>query len=124
MVLVLTGGERHEQPILPILMERAAVKRQGRGRPRIRPDRVAGDTGYSSAEIRTWLQEREIAAVIPYREDEMGSHDYDRAAYRERSLIERTINRLKRYRRIATRYDILASSYLAMVTIACILEWL
>jgi transposase len=36
----------------------------------------------------------------------------------------RTINRLKRYRRIATRSDKLASSYLAMVTLACILEWL
>lgn len=39
-------------------------------------------------------------------------------------MIERTINRLKRYRRIATRYEKLASSYLAMVTFACILEWI
>jgi transposase len=38
--------------------------------------------------------------------------------------VERTINRLKRYRRIATRYEKLAASYLALVTIACILEWL
>jgi transposase len=49
-----------------------------------------------------WLQERDIEAVIPYREDESGDHAYDRAAYRERSVIERTINRLKRYRRGAT----------------------
>jgi transposase len=40
------------------------------------------------------------------------------------TIIERTINRLKRYRRIATRYEKLAANYLAMVTIACILEWL
>lgn len=39
-------------------------------------------------------------------------------------MIERTINRLKRHRRIATRFEKLASSYLAMVTIAMILEWL
>jgi transposase len=38
-------------------------------------------------------------------------------------VIERTINRLKRYRRIATRYEKLARSYLAMVMIAMILEW-
>ena len=43
MVFVLTRGERHEQPVLPLLMERGAVKRPGRGRPRIRPDRVAGE---------------------------------------------------------------------------------
>ena len=39
-------------------------------------------------------------------------------------MIERSINRLKRHRRIATRYEKLAVTYLAMVTIACILEWL
>jgi len=50
--------------------------------------------------------------------------DYDRTLYRERSLIEQTINRLKRWRRIATRFEKRAASYLAMVTIAMILEWL
>lgn len=62
--------------------------------------------------------------MIPKRDDEMGPKQYDREAYRERSVVERTINRLKRYRRIATRYEQLAVSYLAMVTLACILEWL
>jgi hypothetical protein len=47
VVLVLTEGQRHEQPVLSIQMERGAVKRPGRGRPRIRPDRVAGDKRYS-----------------------------------------------------------------------------
>jgi transposase len=66
---------------------------------------------------------RDIEGVIPYRKDEMGPTAYDHARYRERPLIERTSNRLKRFRRVATRYDTLASSYLAMVTIAMILEW-
>ena len=90
----------------------------------MRPDAVAGDKGYSSAELRNWLLQRDIIAVIPDRTDEMGSRDYDRDLYRERPVIERTINRLKRFRRLATRYEKLASSYLAMVTIATILEWL
>lgn len=112
----LTAGQRHESPQAIPLLEQSLE--------RLWPEAVAGDKGYSRAGIRNWLQEREIEAVIPYREDEMGDHAYDRDAYRERPLIERAINRLKRYRRIATRYEKRAASYLAMVTIAMILEWL
>jgi transposase len=88
------------------------------------PDAVAGDKGYSSSDLRNWLQAREIEADIPKREDEMPPHDYDRDKSRERPVIEQTINRLKRFRRVATRYEKLTSSYLAMVTIVMILEWL
>lgn len=88
------------------------------------PDAVAGDKAYSTIDIRTWLTRHEIDVVIPYRDNELGPKTYDREAYRERPIIERTINRLKRYRRIATRYEKLAATYLTMVTIACILEWL
>ena len=105
MVLVLTGGERHEQPVLPQLMERGAVKRLGRGRPRIRPDRVAGDKGYSSPTIRRYLKERRIGAVIPTKANQEPEVSFDREAYRERNVVERLINRLKQYRRIATRYE-------------------
>jgi transposase len=91
---------------------------------RMWPDAVAGDKAYSTIDIRNWLTGHEIAAVIPYKDNETGPKQYDREAYRERPIIERTINRLKRYRRIATRYEKLAATYLAMVTIACILEWL
>ncbi len=67
---------------------------------------------------------RDIGAVISYRDDESGPHHYDRDAYRERPSIERAITWLKHYRRIATRSNTLASSSLAMVTIACIRKWL
>jgi transposase len=124
MVLVLTGGERHEQPVLPTLMERGAVKRSGRGRPRIRPNRVAGDKGYSSPTIRRYLKERKIGAVIPTMADDVPDPSFDREAYRERNVIERLINRLKQHRRIATRYEKRALNYWAMLTIAAILLWL
>jgi transposase len=124
MVLILTEGQRHEQPVLPTLMERGAVKRRGRGRPRIRPDRVAGDKGYSSLTVRRYLKGRGIGPVIPTKADEVPDPTFDRAAYRERNVVERLINRLKQWRRIATRYEKRAATYLAMVTIAAILFWL
>ena len=105
-------------------MERGAVKRRGRGRPRIRPDRVAGDQGYSSPTIRRHLKERGIGAVIPTRANGAPDPAFDRAAYRERNRIERLINRLMRWRRIATRYEKRAANYLAMLTVAAILLWL
>ena len=49
---VLTPGERHEAPVFPRLLERGAIKRPGRGRPRLRPRRIVGDKGYSSRAIR------------------------------------------------------------------------
>ena len=91
---------------------------------RMWPDAVAGDKAYSTIDIRNWLTGREIEAVIPYKDNESGRKDYDRDAYRERPIIERTINRLKRYRRIATRYEKLAASYLAFVQLAAIRIWL
>lgn len=116
VVCALTAGQRHENPQAIPLLEQSLE--------RMWPDAVAGDTGSSATVLRDWLDERELDAVIPKRMDEGGPNDYDREAYRERPMIERTINRLTRYRRIATRYEQLASSYLAMVTRACILEWL
>jgi transposase len=124
MVFVLTGGERHEQPVLPTLMERGAVKRPGRGRPRMRPGRVAGDKGYSSPAVRRYLKGRGIGAVIPTKSDEVPDPTFDRAAYRERNVVERLINRLKHWRRIATRYEKRADNFQAMLTIATILLWL
>ena len=67
------------------------------------------------------LRQREIETVIPDRADELGRHDYDRPRDRQRPIIEQTINRLKRFRQIATGYGKLASSSLAMVTIAMML---
>jgi transposase len=116
MVAAVTAGQRHESTQAIPLLERTT--------DRIWPAAIAGDKGYSGADLRNWLLQREIEAVIPYRADEMGCHDFDRTLYRERPVIEQTINRLKRWRRVATRYETLDATYLAMVTLAMILEWL
>jgi transposase len=124
MAHVLTAGQRHEAPQVPALLERGAVARP-RGRPRLRPDRVAGDKGYTGRPVRHYLRRRGIRAVIPRRatESRRGVR-FDREAYRERNVVERTINRLKQHRAIATRYEKLQETYHALLTIACILLWL
>jgi transposase len=105
-------------------MERGTVKRIGRGRPRVRPDRVAGDKGYSSSTIRRYLEERRIKAVIPTKADETPDPSFDRDADWERSVVERLINRLKQWRCIATRLEKQSANNAAILTVACILLWL
>jgi transposase len=123
-MVVLTEGQRHEQPVLSQLMERGAVRRSGFGRPRLRPDRVAGDKGYSSPTVRRYLKGRRIGVVIPTKPDETPDPAFDRTAYRERNVVERLINRLKQWRRIATRCEKRAANYLAMLMVAAIVLWL
>ena len=107
------------------LLDRGAVKRPGRGRPRLRPDRAAGDKGYTGRRVRGALRRRGIGAVIPRLKTEpRRGVRFDRAAYRERNVVERTINRLKQHRAIATRYEKLQETYHALVTLAAILLWL
>jgi len=125
MTFVLTAGQCHEAPLVPALLGQGAVARSSRGRPRTRPDQVVGDTGYTGQPVRAYLRRRGIGAVIPRRRTEARRGvRFDRAAYRERNTIERTINRLKQHRAIATRYEKLATTYHALLTIACILRWL
>ncbi len=62
--------------------------------------------------------------MIPTRTDQRSQPSFDREAYRERNKVERLINRLKQFRRIATRYEKRAANYLGMVTIGMILLWL
>jgi transposase len=123
IALLLTAGQRHEQVMFEALMESGAVKRVGRGRPRLRPRRVAGDKGYSSRRIRQYLRRRGIGAVIARQKRERRTR-FDKAAYRKRNVVERLVARLKQFRRVATRYEKRAVNYLAMLTIAAIVLWL
>ena len=101
-----------------------AIKQSGPGRPRIRSRRVSGDKGYSSCKIRLYLRRRGIRYTIPRQVNEHRGGKFDKALYRQRNLVERCFNRLKQYRRIATRYEKMAENYLTMLTIASFIIWL
>ena len=120
----MTAGQRNEQAALPELLDRGAVKRPGRGRPRLRPKRLAGDKGYASKKARDGVRRRGVTPVIPTKAGERPNPRFDRAAYRQRNKVERLVNRLKQHRAIATRYEKLAAHYEALVVIGCILLWL
>lgn len=124
MTFVLTVGERHEAVVFEQLMEQGGVKRVGQGRPRVRPRRVCGDKGYSSGKIRGYLRRRGIRVTIPRKDNERRRGKFDKSLYRQRNQVERCFNRLKQYRRIATRYEKKAENYFAMLTLASILLWL
>jgi transposase len=124
MAFVLTPGERNEKAALPELMGQGAVKRLGRGRPKLRPRTVVGDRGYSGRAVRGDLRRRGISPVIPQLRTEKTPRLMDWPLYRERNAVERLVGKLKEYRRIATRYDKLAASYLAFVQLAAIRIWL
>ncbi len=105
-------------------MAGGAVRRSGPGRPKQRPERVAGDKGYDTAAIRAYLRRRGIRITIPRKSNERRRGSFDRELYKERNRIERLINRLKQNRRRATRYEKRGENYRAMWVIAAIRLWL
>ena len=124
ITFLLSPGQLMKSIFLAQLMEQGAVKRSGAGRPRLRPLRVVGDKGYTGRRIRSYLRRRGIRFTIPRLSNEPRRGPFSGEIYRQRNVVERAINRLKQWRRIATRYEKLATNYTAMITIACILLWL
>ncbi len=88
---------------------------------------AAGDKGYSYSTVRQWLERRGIQQVIPQRSDQIkreGQLRLDRRAYKRRARVEQCVGWLKENRRVGTRYDKLASSFLAFINLAIIRRYL
>ncbi len=122
--VLVTRGNRNEVPVLGPLLATTLANNPGR-----RPEKLACDKGYSADRVRERLPALGIRPVIPMRHNEhVGEKDkfgrFDKRAYRGRNVVERAVAKLKEFRRLATRYEKLASSYCAMLSLANIVLYL
>ena len=87
-------------------------------------ENLLADKGYDSDKFRTAIAERGAEAVIPSNRSRSQAIPHDKELYKERNLVERFINKIKHYRRIATRYEKTALSYLSMLSLVGAMIWL
>jgi transposase len=111
---VLTGGEAHDIKGFAPLMRMIADKIEA----------LLADKGYDADAIREELAAAGVEAVIPAKRNRKNPAPHDAEKYKWRNLIERLFSKLKNWRRVATRYDKTAQSYLGFVAIAAVKLWL
>lgn len=119
LAIGVTAGQAHESTRFESLIDAA-------GR---RPQAIAGDKAYDLPRIRRWCRRHRVRVVIPEKRKPHGRKRgrppvLDRQAYRRRNAVERCIGWLKNCRRIATRFEKLATHFLAMIKLAVIQRYL
>ena len=109
---ILTAGQRHDCLTAEALLDgfQAAA--------------VLADKAYDNNDLRQIIGKMKAEAVIPSTASRKVPIPHDEAAYKDRNRIERCFNKLKHFRRFATRYDRRAIHYLAFVYLAAIMIWL
>ena len=85
---------------------------------------VIADRAYDAHQLHDVILDQGGKPVIPPRRHRRYQHAYDKIAYRNRWGIEGFFAKLKQWRRIATRYDKLAATFLGFVKLASIMLWL
>jgi transposase len=86
---------------------------------------LIGEKGYDSDEFRDALQARKIKACIPPRSNRTAPSSYSKKLYNQRHKIENMFAKLKDWRRIATRYDRCAHTFMSAICIAAtIIFWI
>jgi transposase len=85
---------------------------------------MLADKGYDSDDVRASLLLKGILPVIPPKTNRKVPIACDFRAYKDRNRVERMFNRLKQFRRIATRYDKTAVSFLGFLALAAAKLWM
>jgi transposase len=114
VAVILTGGQVHDaKGFAPLMTE-----------PGPAPSVILADKGYDTDAILAKLDAEGIAAVIPPKRNRKIQRVIDGHIYALRNLVERCFSKLKHNRRLATRYDKTATSFLGFVIISAIRLWL
>lgn len=109
--LSLSSGQSHDTIAFPAVWE---------GVPKSRwLDSAVMDKAYDSDDIRKFLENQGVEAVIPPKSNRKMLFPYNKTKYRMRQKVERFFCRIKEFRRIATRYDKLAKTFMAFVHLVC-----
>jgi transposase len=108
----ITAGQRGDAPLARSLLE-----------PLPKARLCLADTAYDADKLRAFLIERGTTPVIPNNPTRKNIQPFDPEAYKQRNLVERMFCRLKDWRRIATRYDKLATTFASAVYIAATVIW-
>ena len=111
--LLLTPGQASDKAAAPALLD---------GLPPA--SAVVGDRGYDWQVLVNLVQSKGGAAHIPTQRDRKVQRSVDHALYRQRNLIERFFNKLKHFRRVATRFDKSARNFLAAIMLASCRLWM
>jgi len=112
IAILLTGGQTHDCAVAKRLIRRVKPAK-----------RMLGDKAYDSGELRKDLGARGTKPVIPNRSNTKQSFSFSKRLYKLCWRIENAFNRLKDFRRIATRYHRLARNYLSSVCLVAVLVW-
>lgn len=110
---ILSGGEAHDSGFLIPLLDGLNVNGSC----------VLADKAYDTDKILEHLEGVGAISNIPPKSNRLVQREYDKHVYKERHLIECFFEKIKNFRRISTRYDKNAESFLAFVHIAAICIW-
>lgn len=87
-------------------------------------DVLLGDKAYDADWLRQRVEAQGVAPNIPDKSNRKERHCFSKALYKERNRVERFFNKIKHFRRIATRFEKHAENYLAMIKLASIRIWM
>lgn len=108
---ILTGGERNDITQIEGLLDG------------LRADHVLADKGYDGGRAMAAIAASGARPVVPRRTTTAQWRAFDATLYKDRNLIERFFNKIKHFRRIATRYDKLARNYAGFLNLVAALKW-
>jgi len=111
---IITGGQRHDSTQAHALLKPHLANASA----------VILDAGYDSDDIRKLMKDNHVEAVIAYRKNRKQAPLFDKHIYKERHKVENFFQKIKAYRRLATRYEKLHQTFRAMLYMASIIIWM